>query len=94
MSLSNYGQSSETDRSVLLPDADGSCVLARENRGRVGSEACLFFKKKTWVKRTFSKWDFISVTVLSVNHPTYVIFPAAPPIMATFAMKNKEINSS
>lgn len=32
--------------------------------------------------------------LLSVNHPIYVIFPAAPPIMATFATKNKEIKSS
>lgn len=90
MSLSNYDQSSEMDRSVLLSDADGSRIPTRENRGRAGSEACFFL---TWVKGTFSKWDFITVTVLSVNHPIYVIFPAAPPIMATFAMKNKEINS-
>lgn len=54
----------------------------------------VFFFFFLWVKGTFSKWDFITVTVLSVNHPIYVIFPAAPPIMATFAMKNKEINSS
>lgn len=90
MFLSNYGQSSEMDRSVFLSDADGSCIPTRENRGRAGSETCFF----PWVKGTFSKWEFITVTVLSVNHPIYVIFPAAPPIMATFAMKNKEINSS
>lgn len=65
-------------------------VFLQGNRGRAGSEARFFL----WVKGTFSKWDFITVTVLSVNHPIYVIFPAAPPIMATFAMKNKEINSS
>jgi len=69
-------------------------VFLQENRGRTGSDACFFFFFSLWVKGTFSKWDFITVTVLSVNHPIYVIFPAAPPIMATFAMKNKEINSS
>jgi len=58
---------------------------------KIGGGQALFFP---WVKGTFSKWDFITVTVLSVIHPIYVIFAAAPPIMATFAMKNKEINSS
>lgn len=76
------------DRSVLLSEAVGSCIPARESRA--GSGACLF----PWVKGTFSKWDFITGRVLGVNHPIYVIFPEAPPIMATFAMKNKEINSS
>lgn len=58
MSLSNYDQSLETDRSALLSGADGSCIPTRENRGRAGSQACFF----PWVKGTFSKWDFITVS--------------------------------
>lgn len=86
MSLSDSDQLSDMDRSVFLADVMGTGA----NRGRTGSGACFF----PWVMGMFSKWNFITVTVLSVNHPIYVIFPAAPPIMATFATKNKEIKSS
>lgn len=65
-------------------------VSLQEQTGRAGSGACFL----PWVMGTSSKWDFITVTILSVNHPIYVVFPAAPPLMVSLPRRTKKLRAA